>query len=211
MKLEYIEEFDSPFASSCFQAMKSIQSKLERMKNDDGQIDEVNYVMSLAGYIGEEIESNDFLLGGELRKQITTSNKELHELMFRLKREYKSDILSNTTVKPDYVIHYSVKRDELSIDTQKLVIEAKTTNKLTQDNFSWDLYKLMAYVSELSFQTAVFLILNTSKNKIEKFLNGYKKQKLPVIRIPKGSLLFFIQDSTNSDPKPYFLNCLKDT
>lgn len=208
MKLEDITEFDSNFASTCFQAMKSMQNKLERMQNEEGKIDEENYVMELSGYIGKEIESNDFLLGGELRKQITTSNKALHELMLRLKREYKSDILSNTTVKPDYVIHYSVKRDELSNDTQKLVIEAKTTNKLTQDNFSWDLYKLMAYVSELSFQTAVFLILNTSKNKIEKFLNGYKKQKLPVIRIPKGSLLFFIQDSINSDPKPYILNCL---
>ena len=205
MKLEDITEFDSNFASTCFQAMKSMQNKLERMQNEEGKIDEENYVMELSGYIGKEIESNDFLLGGELRKEITTSNKALQDLMHRLKREYKSDILSNTTVKPDYVIHYSVKRDELSNDTQKLVIEAKTTNKLTQDNFSWDLYKLMAYVSELSFQTAVFLILNTSKNKIEKFLNGYKKQKLPVIRIPKGSLLFFIQDSTNSDPKPYFL------
>lgn len=211
MKLEDITEFDSNFASTCFQAMKSMQNKLERMQNEEGKIDEENYVMELSGYIGKEIESNDFLLGGELRKEITTSNKALQDLMHRLKREYKSDNPSKTIVKPDYVIHYSVKRDELSNDTQKLVIEAKTTNKLTQDNFSWDLYKLMAYVSELSFQTAVFLILNTSKNKIEKFLNGYKKQKLPVIRIPKGSLLFFIQDSTNSDPKPYFLNCLKDT
>ena len=54
MKLEDFTEFESSFASSCFQAMTSIQGKLERMRNIDGNIDEQNYVIELASSIGEK-------------------------------------------------------------------------------------------------------------------------------------------------------------
>ena len=60
MKLEDFTEFESSFASSCFQAMTSIQGKLERMQNDDGNIDEQNYVMGLSGCMGKAIEPNVF-------------------------------------------------------------------------------------------------------------------------------------------------------
>lgn len=209
MKLEDFTEFESSFASSCFQAMTSIQGKLERMQNDDGNIDEQNYVMGLSGCMGKAIEPNVFLSGGELKKQISSSNKAVQDLIARLNRESDYN-LPNVTVKPDYVIHYSVKRENLSSETQKLVIEAKTTNKLAQDPFSWDLYKLMAYVNELSFQTAVFLILNTDKSRVETLLAGYKEQELPVINVPRGHLLFFIQDTIKSIPKAYYLDCTED-
>ncbi len=209
MKLEDFTEFESSFASSCFQAMTSIQGKLERMQNDDGNIDEQNYVMGLSGCMGKAIEPNVFLSGGELKKQISSSNKAVQDLIARLNRESDYN-LPNVTVKPDYVIHYSVKRENLSSETQKLVIEAKTTNKLAQDPFSWDLYKLMAYVNELSFQTAVFLILNTDKSRVETLLAGYKEQELPVINVPRSHLLFFIQDTIKSIPKAYYLDCTED-
>ena len=210
MKLEDFTEFESSFASSCFQAMTSIQGKLERMRNIDGNIDEQNYVIELASSIGEKTGPTEFLLGGELRKQITTSNKAVQDLITRLRKVSEDDNLSDVTVKPDYAIHYSVKRENLSKETQKLVIEAKTTNKITQDLFSWDLYKLMAYVNELSFQTSVFLILNTDKNRVETLLGGYKEQGLPVIKVPRGHLLFFIQDTIGSAPKAYYLDCSED-
>ena len=149
-------------------------------------------------------------MGGELRKQITTSNKAVQDLIARLRKVSEDDNLSDVTVKPDYAIHYSVKRENLSKETQKLVIEAKTTNKITQDLFSWDLYKLMAYVNELSFQTSVFLILNTDKNRVETLLAGYKEQGLPVLNVPKGHLLFFIQDTIDAAPKAYYLDCSED-
>ena len=207
MKLEEITEFESSFASSCFHAMTSIQGKLERMQNDDGKIDEQNYVIELASSIGEKTGPTEFLLGGELRKQITTSNKAVQDLIVRLRKVSEDDNLSDVTVKPDYAIHYSVKHENLSEETQKLIIEAKTTNQLTQDPFCWDLYKLMAYVDELSFQTAVFLILNTDKSRVETLLAGYKIQGLPVINVPRGHLLFFIQDTIESAPKAYYLDC----
>lgn len=210
MKLENLTEFESSFASSCFQAMTSIQSKLKRMQNDDGNIDEQNYMVELASSIGGNIGSTDFLLGGEMRKQITTSNKAVQDLIARLRKVSEDDNLSDVTVKPDYAIHYSVKRENLSNETQKLVIEAKTTNKITQDLFSWDLYKLMAYVNELSFQTAIFLILNTDKSRVETLLAGYKEQGLPVINVPRGHLLFFIQDTIDATPKAYYLDCSED-
>ena len=209
MKLVDITEFESSFAASCFQAMISIQGKLERMQNDEGNIDEQNYVMGLSGCMGKAIEPNVFLSGGELKKQISSSNKAVQDLIARLNRESDYN-LPNVIVKPDYVIHYSVKRENLSSETQKLVIEAKTTNKLAQDPFSWDLYKLMAYVNELSFQTAVFLILNTDKSRVETLLAGYKEQGLPVINVPRGHLLFFIQDTIKSIPKAYYLDCTED-
>lgn len=210
MKLGDITEFESAFASSCFHAMTSIQGKLERMQNDDGNIDEQNYVIELASSIGGEIGPTEFLLGGELRKQITTSNKAVQDLIVRLRSGSKGNNLSDVTVKPDYAIHYTVKREKLSEETQKLVLEAKTTNLLSQDPFSWDLYKLMAYITELSFQTAVFLILNTDKSRIETLLAGYKEQRLPVINVPRGHLLFFIQDTIKSIPKAYYLDCTED-
>jgi hypothetical protein len=63
MKLEDFTEFESSFASSCFQAMTSIQGKLERMRNIDGNIDEQNYVIELASSIGEKTGPTEFLLG----------------------------------------------------------------------------------------------------------------------------------------------------
>ena len=45
----------------------SIQGKLERMRNIDGNIDEQNYVIELACSIGEKTGPTEFLLGGELR------------------------------------------------------------------------------------------------------------------------------------------------
>lgn len=210
MKLKEITEFECFFASSCFQAMTFIQGKLERMQNGDGNIDEQNYVIELASSIGEKTGPTEFLLGGELRKQITTSNKAVQDLIARLRKVSEDDNLSDVTVKPDYAIHYSVKRENLSSETQKLVIEAKTTNKLTQDPFSWDLYKLMAYIDELSFQTAIYLVLNTDKKRVETLLTGYKEQGLPVINVPRGHLLFFVQDTIEAAPKAYYLDCSGD-
>ena len=68
----------------------------------------------------------------------------------------------------------------------------------------------MAYVNELSFQTSVFLILNTDKNRVETLLAGYKEQGLPVLNVPKGHLLFFIQDTIDAAPKAYYLDCSED-
>lgn len=205
MKLEDILEFDSPFASACFQAMSSIQGKLKRMQNEDGNIDEQNYVLELAGSIGAELTPIDFLLGGELKKEITSSNEAVQKLIAKILNKPEGYNLPNVKVKPDYAIHYSVKRENLDGTTQKIVIEAKTTNILAQDPFSWDLYKLGAYVNELSFQTAIYLILNTDKKRVETLLNGYKEQGLPEINVPRGQLLFFIQDSIDSVPKAYSL------
>lgn len=210
MRLEDIAKFDSPFASACFEAMSSIQGKLKRMQNEDGNIDEQNYVLELAGSIGVKLTPTDFLLGGELRKEITSSNEAVQKLIARIKNEPEGYNLPNVTVKPDYAIHYFVKRANLDETTQKIVIEAKTTNRLAQDPFSWDLYKLGAYVNELSFQTAIYLILNTDRTRVETLLDGYKEQRLPEINVPTGHLLFFIQDSIDSAPKPYALNCLVD-
>lgn len=209
MKLQEITKLDDFFTSCCFKAMTSIQCGLKRMANEDGNIDEQNYMMGLAGMIGVEIGPTDYLLGGELRKQITSSNKAVQDLIARLRKSNDGYKL-NVTVKPDYVIHYSVKRDVLSEETQKLVIEAKTTNNLDQDAFCWDLYKLMSYVNELSFQTAVYIILNSDKKRIDTLLTGYKRQGLPVINVPSGRLLFFIQENIDSMPKAYSLDCSVD-
>jgi hypothetical protein len=74
MRLGDVSEFDSPFASACFKAMSLIQGKLKRMQNEVGNIDEQNYVLELASSVGAELGPTDFLLGGELRKVITSTN-----------------------------------------------------------------------------------------------------------------------------------------
>ena len=204
MILEEITNLSDPYVSACFQAMSSFRDKLNRMQNEDGNIDENNYVLELASSISNKLKPTKFLLGGELRKEITSSNNAVQELIARI-NNITGYHLSSVKVKPDYVIHYMVKRENLSEETQKMVIEAKTTKKLAQDPFSWDLYKLGAYVNELSFQTAVYLILNTDKSRVETLLAGYLNQGLPRINVPRGHLFFFIQDSIESSPKAYVL------
>ena len=207
MRLGDVSEFDSPFASACFKAMSLIQGKLKRMQNEVGNIDEQNYVLELASSVGAELGPTDFLLGGELRKVITSTNEAVQKLIARINQEPEGYNLPTVKVKPDYAIHYFVKRENLDETNQKIAIEAKTTNRLAQDLFSWDLYKLGAYVNELSFQTAIYLILNTDKTRVETLLKGYKEQGLPEINVPRGHLLFFIQDSIDSAPKAYTLYC----
>lgn len=179
------------------------------MQNEDNNIDEQNYVIALAGAIEGEIGKTKFLLGGEVRKEISTSNQYVQDLIARLKKkdEYNEP---DATVKPDYVIHYSVKREDINEEKQKLVIEAKTTKQLTQDPFSWDLYKLMSYVNELKYESAIYLILNTRKEKVEELLEGYRKQNLPIIRIPEERLFFFIQENIESSPEIYWLDCSEE-
>lgn len=207
MILEEIRDYCNPYVSACFQAMLSICDKLKRMQNADGNIDEQNYVIELASSISNNFGHTKFLLGGELKKEITSSNKAVQNLIARINNIAEGYNHPTVTVKPDYVIHYNVKRENLSEETQKMVIEAKTKNHLAQDLFSWDLYKLGAYVNELSYQTAIYLILNTDKNRVDALLAGYKEQGLPEINDPKGHLFFFIQDSIDSVPKAYTLVC----
>jgi len=73
---------------------------------------------------------------------------------------------------PDLVFH----KDQQDNDSknQKLAIECKIEENLAYDKFSYDMAKLILYISEINFQKAIFLIANSSLETIEKYLKVFK-------------------------------------
>ena len=207
MKLVPIDRIEGPFANACFIAMQRISIKLDRMKDENGDVNENSYILGFASLVGEIIGNTKYILGGENEKIIASASTAVQELITRLRRYCHRHSSPNVVVKPDYIIHWEVKKGNMSEETQKLIVEAKTTKSLHHDNFCWDLYKLSSYVYELSFQTAVYIIINQKVSKVEELLKVYCDKELPVIKVQRGKLLFFIQEDISSDPKAYVLDC----
>ena len=87
MILDKIIKIDNSYASTCFDAMVTISNKLERMQNTNGDIEEQNYIIQLASSLGKKVEETIFLQGGELKKEISLSNKAVQDLVKRLSKK----------------------------------------------------------------------------------------------------------------------------
>ena len=207
MKLVPNDKIDSPFANACFNAMQRISIKLDRMKDENGDVNENSYILGFASLVGDIIGNTKYILGGENEKIIASASTAIQELITRLRGYCQRHSSPNVVVKPDYIIHWEVKKGNMSEETQKLIVEAKTTKNLHQDNFCWDLYKLSSYVNELSFQTAVYIIINQKVSRVERLLKAYCDKELPKIEDQRRKMLFFIQEDILSDPKAYELDC----
>lgn len=182
---------DNLYAKVCLEVMNHIYSNINFVMDEDETISEQNYIMTFAYLLGCKLKDENQLVGGEKEKVLhyLSSIQEVVSLRERLKRTG-----SIVTVKPDLVIHDSHNRQNINRNNQKMVIEAKTGKSLSSDSFCWDLVKLYAYVKELEYKCAVYLIIGQEEGKINKLLGKYEENSLPNDDSLERILLFVQQD-----------------
>ena len=169
--------------------------------DEDETISEQNYMMTFAYLLGCKLKDENQLVGGEKEKVLhyLSSIQEVVSLRERLKRTG-----SVITVKPDLVIHDSHNLQNMNRNNQKMVIEAKTSKSLSCDSFCWDLVKLYAYVKELEYNCAVYLIIGQEEDQINHLLGKYEKNNLPNDE-DLERILLFVQQDVKSWPSVYKL------
>lgn len=176
---------------------------------------ERNYMLTFAYLMGQKsggIQStyeflSQKLVNGEVNKYIfLNSGEEAYESRNNLKpgRDYFC---------PDFLIHSSHVNPGENYEGQYMIMEAKTTSKLKQEDFDWDLFKLNLYVEKLNFDTAIFLIVNTSYTDVAEMVNNYNfwhsdkldptKQEVQNSDMPH--IYFLIQGNVKGQPKIYEL------
>lgn len=116
---------------------------------------------------------------------------------------------------PDFVIHTSHEKSNDNYVGQYLIMEAKTTSELKKKDFYWDLFKLNLYVEKLDYDTAVYLIVNTSVSEVRSMIEEYDDKKywytsklhgLNLRQEDKKHIYFLIQENVEKPPKMYELN-----
>ena len=116
---------------------------------------------------------------------------------------------------PDFIIHTSHLKSNDNYVGQYLRMEAKTTSELKKKDFYWDLFKLNLYVEKLDYDTAVYLIVNTTISQVKAMIDEYDEKKYWYTRkignIQRSKenkehhIYFLIQESVEKQPKIYEL------
>lgn len=218
--LEFCDLEDETYASMCFEAMCSLSRQLYLVtvnEHDDAPVLERNYVLSMVFQLGKNTgkDSNfgiNVFPSGENNKQIDLNLQEIGETYKDL---YEKDLRHPLEFIPDLVIHTSHDKRAKDSNGQCVILEAKTTNTLSKVAFFKDFFKLNVYLCSLNYENAIYLIVNTEKDKIENLIKLYLKNGLFMSKDKIEKLLFFIQD--NKDTTPYvcklseaFVQMIKD-
>lgn len=191
------------YVTACFRIMSKLQlNEFLQFGKNTTELYERNYIIVFSYHLGQKYSTllKDDAVNGELCKKIKLTSKITRTTFERLKYSNYDELVSFI---PDFVIHTNDSNRKLIPDNQKLILEAKTTSNLTSKGFYWDFFKLNMYLNKLKYRNAIYLILNTSKAKIDRLLasyfsNGYYYDKGKV-----NQLFFFIQESINSTPMIY--------
>jgi len=155
---------------------------IENPKRKNGQIvdytnelvfPERNYCTNLYHQIILKIEDTipnigeTYFLDEEIYKKFT--GKYINNKLF--KKTYNVLKCAKIGMRPDIILHRSqTSRDEKD---QLLILECKIDPELSEIEFDKDFFKLNIYKSELKYQNAVYLIVNNSTEKIEKYISNY--------------------------------------
>lgn len=201
IQLQITSMEDNLYAKMCLEVMNHIYSNINFVMDEDETISEQNYMMTFAYLLGCKLKDENQLVGGEKEKVLhyLSNIQEVVSLRERLKRTG-----SVITVKPDLVIHDSHNLQNMNRNNQKMVIEAKTSKSLSCDSFCWDLVKLYAYVKELEYNCAVYLIIGQEEDQINHLLGKYEKNNLPNDE-DLERILLFVQQDVKSWPSVYKL------
>ena len=211
-------DITNDYVKLCFNVMCDIQKKHESVVCNENikdkklvDIYERNYILTFSYLMGMRNKTSTILnsgefVSGELHKQVGIIDKRtiLYRTMISLQKE-------NNYYVPDFLIHKSNKREETSRDKQLLILEAKTTNKLTSKGFNWDMFKLNLYIEKLNYNVAVFLLVNNSYDKINRLVNNFVSrywhtEKLSMVdnrNERMHQLYFLIQENVESKPEIY--------
>lgn len=177
----------------CANAMEGIS--IEKCMTAPNKIIERNYVSELKCAICKKAYKrkveDDILVSVEVKKQIDNAGTG------------KSDYY------PDIVFHESHEKKDAG--KQHMIGEVKTTKSLYLKNFKHDFLKLNLYLDKLNFEKAVYFLIYTSKEKVEKLLEEYMTQD-DVYLSPKSENIFFlIQGELHEKVKIYRFNKTKET
>ena len=215
IQLQQINEgfSDKSYLFYCFEAMKELHKSLdwvcfhvEDMDDDDIQVYERNFIISLTTMLSKKGFTLPGLINGEVAKSLDAfAPTEIRDKYITLKRSQKQDYAPKSCyVFPDFLIHESHSLDKASWNTknQHIIIEAKTNDITNKNAFFLDLFKLNAYLSYLHFENAIYLIVQTSISKINNYLLEYRNQ-VNFFSDSINNLYFFIQEKIDDEPKIY--------
>lgn len=211
---EYTKTFPSnTYLYYCFEAMKELHNSLdwicfhkEDMDDDDVQVYERNFIISLTTKLSEKGLKLPGMINGEVAKSLDAmAPREIKEKYKELKRIHKHSYNPKSCyVFPDFLIHESNSPDKetWTFENQHIIIEAKTNNIVENYAFYLDFFKLNTYLSYLNFENAIYLIVQTPISKINKYLIEYEND-VGFLSQRIDNLYFFIQDKIDNEPKIY--------
>lgn len=202
----------------CYDIMRIIQKDHRAVicKENAGEIKDIyerNYIITFSYLMGRKagyskLLSDKFVNGEIVKKFILYPQNHDYETREEIKpgRKYYC---------PDFVIHTSHEKSNKKYNGQFLIMEAKTTSELEKEEFYWDLFKLNLYVEKLDYDTAVYLIVNTSISEVSAMVDEYNEKnfwytsKIGNIQRSKKNkehhIYFLIQESVEKQPKIYEL------
>ena len=202
--IEKEQELDE-YVSACYHVVKELPAhdflQYGPVKSD---LYERNYIIVMSYHLGCNNSSllKGDLVNGELCKSIMNKTKKMCKTFKELKY---SNFDKYVSFIPDFVIHSNEPNRKLTQESQKLIMEAKTTPHLTKKGFNWDFFKLNVYLNKLKYRNAVYLILNTPKVKIDQLLTSYFKEDYYYDIKQIHRFTFIIQESINKVPMVYKL------
>jgi hypothetical protein len=205
----------------CYDIMRIIQKEHDSVlcKEDAGKLKDIyerNYIITFAYLMGRKAGRSrllsDKFVNGELKKEFI-----LYPQNDDFKTKAKIYPMRNYYC-PDFVIHTSHEKTNEDFKGQCLIMEAKTTSELKNKDFYWDLFKLNLYIEKLDYETAVYLIVNTTfsevKSKVERYNKNNYWYSTKLCRLNTGRnnkkhhIFFLIQESVEKQPKIYELMVL---
>ena len=207
--LEFLKKQDNislygPYVEMCFNAMTHLKEH-KSYEISDERLYERNYMISLSymmgKYDGKEEKMSGLIVGGDSNKYVfgeclRTATDEVGKIMETKKvLDFSADYTA-----PDLVIHKNNRITDINERNQKIVIEAKTKKELLSNDFFDDFFKLNVYLSRLKFRYSIYLILNTSVSRIDKFIKSYIKADYYTCEKCKNRMLFLVQEKESVEP-----------
>ena len=116
---------------------------------------------------------NDLVLNGEIGKMnlsafIENYNNSTNNPLFR--ELSLASILEKGHLFPDFTLHGG----NNDTQNQKLIVEVKTNENLTDENFKTDFYRLAIFQKLYGFENVVFIILNKKIRDLVSYLGNVK-------------------------------------
>lgn len=213
------------YVSLCFDSMKHICTSLNticdykkdkyEISDDDSQIYERNYVISLAVELAKQQESLDTvglkgMINGEVAKKLSLARSSIRDEYVKIRKnidkKYKGK-KKEIFVLPDFLIHesHSYEENKLDEEHQHLAMEVKTKKIKRKEFFLLDMLKLNYYLETLKYENVVYMLVGTTIKTIDEYIGNYIKEVHFMCSKANDHLFFFIQEKLNSEPQIFKL------
>lgn len=159
-----------------------LREEIENIYGDEFSTYENNFVAKLNEKYAILNHTKEIKQSIDLKRELQIPKKfaysefddiEIRRSFDKLNREFaeSNDGTEEYSLIPDFFIHKS--ENDRSPENQKLIAEIKTEQNLSFKKFAWDFFKLIIYLNKANFQTAVFLSVNITNEKIIGYLKKY--------------------------------------